>query len=130
MNGLGDAALDAPGGKSIETGTAEFIHGAAVDCGGELTMLALGPTNGIDGIFAHDPSTVTYLLDPQLFVTDAWPIRVETERFSRGETWPNLGIIDESTPPAWQRRLAVNVCTEVVSERAVALIEERLVAGA
>jgi hypothetical protein len=35
-----------PGGKSIETGAADFIHGAAVDCGGELT---------------HDPSTVAYL---------------------------------------------------------------------
>ena len=50
-----------PGGKSIETGAADFIHGAAVDCGGELTLLALGPTNGIDGIFVHDPSTVAYL---------------------------------------------------------------------
>ena len=83
-------------------------------------------TNGIDGIFLHDPSTVAYLLDPNAFTVERWPIRVETESFSRGKTWPNLGNTDDAAPPAWQGRPAVAVCTGVDTERVVALVAERL----
>jgi hypothetical protein len=114
---LGDGALEAPGGTSIGPGTAEFIHGAAVDCDGELTMLALGPLTSTG-------TAATALL------AEALPLYRRFFEETNGKTWPNLGNTDESTPPAWQRRPAVNVCTEVVSERAVVLIEERLAAGA
>lgn len=79
-------------------------------------------TNGIDGIFVHDPSTVAYLLEPGLFTTTAWPIRVETESFSRGKTWPNLGDTDDAAPPAWRGRPLVDVCTDVDSDGVVQLI--------
>ncbi len=82
---------------------------------------------GIDGIFVHDPTTIAYLLDPAAFATEAWPIRVETESFSRGKTWPNIGNTDESTPPAWRGRPSVNVCTSVDSQRVVDLVADLLI---
>jgi inosine-uridine nucleoside N-ribohydrolase len=83
-------------------------------------------TNGIDGIYLHDPSTVAYLLDPDAFTTNQWPIRVETEGFSRGKTWPNLGDTDDASPPAWRDRPLVNVCTGVDAVQVAGLVEERL----
>ncbi|WP_291414649.1 nucleoside hydrolase [Actinophytocola sp.] len=32
-------------------------------------------TNGLDGIYTHDPSEVAYLIDPTAFRTEAWPRR-------------------------------------------------------
>ncbi len=83
-------------------------------------------TNGTDGIYVHDPATVAYLLEPDIFTTESWPIRVETESFSRGKTWPNLGNTDDATPAPWQNRPSVNVCTEVAGQRVVDLLIERL----
>ena len=83
-------------------------------------------TNQIDGIFVHDPTAVALLLDPDAFVTNDWALRVETESFSRGKTWPNMGNTDESVPVAWQGRPRVKVCTGVDGNRVAALVEERL----
>ena len=80
-------------------------------------------TNSIDGIFVHDPTTVAYLLEPDAFVTEQWAMRVETESFSRGKTWPNLGNTDEATPAAWQGRPLVTVCTGVDAERVLGIVE-------
>lgn len=87
-------------------------------------------TNGIDGIFVHDPTTIAYLLEPEAFTTEDWPLRVETESFSRGKTWPNLGDTDESTPAAWQGRPPVRVCVEADAATVLDLVEERLRHGA
>ncbi len=86
--------------------------------------------NGVDGIYVHDPSAVAYMLDPSSFVTKQWSLRVETESFSRGKTWPNIGNTDESVPKAWQGRPVVDVCTEVDGVRVAALVEERLTGSA
>jgi len=83
-------------------------------------------TNHIDGIYLHDPATVAYLLEPDAFTTQAWPIRVETESFSRGKTWPNLGDTDEAAPAAWQHRPLIDVCTGVDADRIAAIVEHRL----
>lgn len=86
-------------------------------------------TNAIDGIYLHDPVAAAYLLDPGLFRTEAWPIRVETQGISRGKTWPNLGDTDDAddaTPAAWQGRPLVNVCVDVDAQRAVDLVSSRL----
>lgn len=85
-------------------------------------------TNGIDGIYVHDPTTVAWLLAPDAFVTHDWPLRVETESFSRGKTWPNLGDTDEATPAAWQGRPTVRVCTEADAGEVLDLVVERLTA--
>jgi len=85
--------------------------------------------NGVDGIYVHDPATVAYLIEPDAFTTQWWPIRVETESFSRGKTWPNLGDTDDSAPPAWQGRPPVEVCTHVDADRVLAIVEQRLTRG-
>ena len=82
--------------------------------------------NQIDGIFVHDPSTVAFLLEPDAFTTREWPIRVETESFSRGKTWPNLANTDDAAPPAWRGRPTVKVCTAVDGQRVAAIVEDRL----
>ena len=43
-------------------------------------------TNGLDGIFVHDPSAVACLLDPSMFTMSSWPLRVETQ----GSPWQDL----------------------------------------
>lgn len=83
-------------------------------------------TNSIDGMFIHDPSAVMYLVDPSLFKTESYPLRVETESFSRGKTWPSLGDTDEAAPEAWQNRPLVSICTEVNSQLLIAEVIERL----
>lgn len=78
---------------------------------------------GCDGIFVHDSSAVAYVIDPTLFKTEQWAIRVETTGISKGKTWPSIG---ERVLPPWENRPLVNVCVEVDSERLVRLEYERL----
>ena len=83
-------------------------------------------TNHIDGIFSHDPTAVAYLLNNDLFALQHWPLRVETEGFSRGKTWPSLGDTDDSAPAAWRNRPKVSIATSVDSAAVVKLILDRL----
>ncbi|MGH3880806.1 MAG: nucleoside hydrolase [Actinophytocola sp.] len=83
-------------------------------------------TNGLDGMYVHDPSAVAYLIDPTMFTVSEWPLRVETQGFSRGKTWPSLGDTDDSTPAAWQGRPTVSVCVDVDAARVVDLMLARL----
>jgi purine nucleosidase len=83
-------------------------------------------TNGLDGIYVHDPTAVAYLLDPAGFAVSRWPVRVETQGISRGKTWPSLGDTDDATPAPWQGRPEVDVCVDVDAERVVAEILRRL----
>lgn len=85
-------------------------------------------TNGIDGIFVHDPTAVIALLEPELFTINEWPLRVETQSFSRGKTWPNMGNTDEAVPAAWQGRPTVKVCSGVDAPRVAAAVEALLTA--
>ncbi len=79
---------------------------------------------GIDGIYVHDSSAIAYLIDPTLFGVEHYPIRVDcTHDISRGKTWPAMG---ESTPPAWQGRPNVTICTTVDSKRLVQLELSRM----
>lgn len=72
---------------------------------------------GSRGIFVHDSSAIAYILDPSLFTTEQWPIRVGTQGLGRGKTWPNVSK-DYILPP-WQDRPLVNVCVDVDGERLV-----------
>ena len=82
--------------------------------------------NHVDGIFVHDPSAVAYLLDPDAFETEQWSLRVETQSFSRGKTWPNMGDTDDAAPTAWRDRPPVNVCVGVDAPWVLRLLEDRL----
>lgn len=91
-------------------------------------------TNGLDGIYVHDPTAMAYLLDPSLFTVSRWPVRVETQGISRGKTWPSLGGTDSDTatdgtatePEPWRGRPAVGVCVDVESQGVIDLILRRL----
>ena len=83
-------------------------------------------TNGIDGMYLHDPTAVAYLIAPELFTIQEWPVRVETQSFSRGKTWPSLGDTDDSVPAAWQDRPDVSICTNVDDQAVVDLFVSRL----
>ena len=83
-------------------------------------------TNGIDGIYIHDPTAVAYLIAPELFTIQEWPVRVETQSFSRGKTWPSLGDTDDSTPAPWLDRPKVSICTNVDDLAIIELILSRL----
>ncbi|MEL7674049.1 MAG: nucleoside hydrolase [Chloroflexota bacterium] len=78
------------------------------------------------GIYVHDSSAVAYVIDPALFETKQWPLRVETQGFSRGKTWPAIGTGDEYLPAAWRNRPPVNVCVGVDAARLMALETKRL----
>jgi len=81
--------------------------------------------NKLDGIFLHDPTTLAYLVARDAFKTEKLFIRVESESFSRGKTWPASYINKWSS--AWLNRPLVNVCVDVDGPRISDLILERLV---
>ena len=75
---------------------------------------------GIRGIYVHDSSAIAYVINPALFETARWPVRVETQGISRGKTWPNNG---ERPLPPWEGRPLVNICLKVDAAR---LLEKEL----
>lgn len=80
---------------------------------------------GIDGIFVHDSTTISYLLDPSLFKTAQWPMRVDfSDGIGHGKTWPAL--YDWRILPPWQGRPKVNVCLEVNGPACVELELSRM----
>ncbi|MBN1565235.1 MAG: nucleoside hydrolase [Anaerolineae bacterium] len=78
---------------------------------------------GADGIYVHDSSAVAYVIDPSLFTVERWPVRVETQGFSRGKTWPNM--LSFELPP-WENRPLVTCCVGVDGAGVVELELSRL----
>lgn len=62
-----------------------------------------------DGIFVHDSTAISYLLDPSLFTVEQHPVVVETQGISRGKTWP--GTVSDIRGP-WSERPPVNICID------------------
>jgi inosine-uridine nucleoside N-ribohydrolase len=81
---------------------------------------------GVDGVYLHDPAAVGYLIDPTMFQTEHWPIRVETQGLSRGKTWPWTGRPGSSPPSGWGGRRPAEVCVRLDAARLVGLLVERL----
>jgi inosine-uridine nucleoside N-ribohydrolase len=67
---------------------------------------------------------VAYLVAPDAFQTQQWWVRVESESFSRGKTWPARHI--NKWGSAWLNRPYVNICMDVDGARISELILERL----
>ena len=85
--------------------------------------------NQIEGIFVHDSSTLAYLLHPELFKAEKYPVRVDTSQsISRGKTWIASSVSDSDSPfmAPWQNRQKVNVCYDVAGDKVAQLIVERL----
>jgi purine nucleosidase len=75
-------------------------------------------SSNMHGYYIHDPSTIAYLIDPTLFQTHQWPVRVETQGISAGKTWPATN--EHRIHPNF------NVCTGVKPDRTLNLILKRL----
>ncbi len=68
--------------------------------------------NGVDGIFVHDSTTISYLIAPHMFTWKELPIRVDTgHSVCRGRTLPALRDSDDEGP--WHGRRAVRILTDV-----------------
>jgi uridine nucleosidase len=116
---MSGARIDAITGR--DTPSSRLLKGAI-----PLYRRFLERVSGIDGVYLHDPSAAAYLFDPTLFRTERWPVRVETQGFSRGKTWPDLGGTDDEAPAAWQGRPPVNICVEVDAAGVVDLVSRVL----
>ena len=75
------------------------------------------------GIFVHDSSAIAYMLEPSLFKTRRWAIRVGTQGLGRGKTWPQTG---RQALPAWAGRPKATVCVDVDGPGVVKLAADRL----
>ncbi|MEM6528027.1 MAG: nucleoside hydrolase, partial [Chloroflexota bacterium] len=71
---------------------------------------------GIDGIYVHDSTAITYLLDPSIFDVKQAPVVVETQGISRGATW--AGTAHQLSEP-WAGRPPVTICVDVDASKAV-----------
>ena len=81
--------------------------------------------NGIDGIFIHDSTTISYLLAPHLFTWIEQPVRVDCGRsFCRGKTQTAARLSDHEAD--WSARRAVRILTGVDSRAVIELELERL----
>ncbi len=77
-------------------------------------------SSGVNGMYAHDPTAVAYLLKPELFTTVHAPVRVVTSGIAIGET-----IMAHNTftanQDAWNEQPEVKVATGVDSARILKL---------
>lgn len=82
--------------------------------------------DGLDGIYVHDSTAIAYLICPEAFTLQRHRIRVETEGFARGKTWPaRIGVYGSE---AWAGRPEVHVAVAVDGARTVAMELERVCA--
>ncbi|MCD6355853.1 MAG: nucleoside hydrolase [Anaerolineaceae bacterium] len=70
-------------------------------------------------VFTHDPSAVSFVINPDLFATESVPLFVETAGRCVGQTVADWKL-------QWEKRPAVNVCVDVNSDGVLELIKERL----
>jgi inosine-uridine nucleoside N-ribohydrolase len=79
---------------------------------------------GLDGIFVHDSTTISYLLAPQHFTWVEQPIRVDCgQSFCRGKTQTAVRVSDHESP--WADRRPVRILTGVDVRAVVELELER-----
>ncbi len=81
--------------------------------------------NGVDGIFVHDSSTISYLLAPELYTWVEHPVRVDCgHSFCRGKTQTAARVSDHETE--WSTRRPVRILTGVDSHAVIEMELERL----
>ena len=76
--------------------------------------------HGVEGIFVHDSTTITYLLAPELYSSVELPVRVDCgSGVGRGKTWPASRLTDRESP--WSGRRPVTILTGVDAAAAIQL---------
>jgi inosine-uridine nucleoside N-ribohydrolase len=84
-----------------------------------------------DGFHLHDPTALACVINPDLFQTEEWPIRVEGDGIGRGKTWPltNPTRIDQSGYEPWRGRPPVTVCVAVDADPIAQMTLQRITQG-
>ena len=77
------------------------------------------------GFYVHDPSAVAYVIDPELFETEAARVRVASEGLASGQTITAFGTPPEFWTP-WYEALEVRVCRRVDAQQLLSLYESTL----
>lgn len=81
---------------------------------------------GLEGIYVHDSTTISYLIAPHYYGSLQAAICVDTaEGISRGKTWPGRGGMQDAGLP-WATRRPVNILVEVDALAVLQLELERL----
>lgn len=81
--------------------------------------------DGLDGIFVHDSTAISYLLAPDAFTWSEHPIRVDHgQSFGRAKTIADETVGNDNA--AWSGRTPVRILTGADSRRLVELELERL----
>lgn len=76
-----------------------------------------GSYPGQKGICIHDSSVITYLLHPELYTVEQYPIVVGREGVGKGKTWAWTLAREPEQP--WAGRPLVNICVDVDAKLAV-----------
>lgn len=69
-------------------------------------------STGVNGMYAHDPTAVAYMLNPGLFSTVKAPIRVITDGKAIGETVMAHNTFTANQEP-WREKPLINIAVEV-----------------
>jgi inosine-uridine nucleoside N-ribohydrolase len=81
--------------------------------------------SGVDGIFCHDTSAISYLLAPQHYTAVQHPIRVDVGNgVGRGKTWPQIRRSHGTN--AWEGRPDITILVDVDAAAVVDLELDRL----
>ncbi len=81
--------------------------------------------NGVEGIYVHDSTTISYLLAPHLFTWQELPVRVDTgHSVCRGRTLAAFRDSDEEGP--WHGRRPVRILVDVDARGVIELEFEHL----
>lgn len=83
-------------------------------------------SDGLDGIFLHDPGCLAALLDPSLFTYRKGALRVETQGICIGHTLLDLGLKRWNGSNAWTGQPLVSVGWTVNTKGVVELVKKRL----
>lgn len=82
-------------------------------------------STGVNGMYAHDPTAVAYLLKPELFATVNAPVRVVTQGIATGETIMAYNEFTARQDP-WKEQPKVKVATGVDSDQILKVFNDIL----
>ena len=80
-------------------------------------------STGVDGLYTHDPAAIAYVIEPELFATEAGEIRVVQEGIAEGLTIMNRKAKAYKDNP-WSGVPKTNVCLDVNEERLLGVYRE------
>ncbi|KAH9317121.1 hypothetical protein KI387_018890, partial [Taxus chinensis] len=83
-------------------------------------------SDGVDGIFLHDPTCLAALINPQLFKYKKGAVRVETQGICTGHTLMDLGFKKWNSNNPWTGVRPISVAWTVDVEGVINLVKELL----